>query len=82
MRTEKEIKDKIANKEEYLQNHYSSSITNEIMITKQQTLDTNNERNALAMALYNLCVRNNINPQDFIKTMKDTRKNIRKRYDN
>lgn len=52
------------------------------MITKQQTLDTNNERNALAMALYNLCVRNNINPQDFIKTMKDTRKNIRKRYAN
>jgi len=52
------------------------------MITKQQTLDTNSERNALAMALYNLCVRNNINPQDFIKTMKDTRKNIRKRHDN
>lgn len=43
---------------------------------------TNNERNALAMALYNLIVRNNINPQDFIKTMKDTRKKIRRRHDN
>jgi len=38
------------------------------------------ERNALAMALYNLIVRNNINPQDFIKTMKDTRKKIRNQY--
>ena len=52
------------------------------MITKQQASDTNNERNALAMALYNLAVRNNINPQDLIKTMKDTRKNMRRRHDN
>ena len=52
------------------------------MINKQQTLNTKIMHNALAMALYNLCVRNNINPQDFIKTMKDTRKNIRKKYDN
>ena len=43
---------------------------------------TNNERNALAMALYNLCVRNDINPQDFIKTMKDTRKKMRRTHDN
>lgn len=46
----------------------------------KQLQATNNERNALAMALYNLIVRNNINPQDFIKTMKDSRKNIRNQY--
>lgn len=34
--------------------------------------------NVLAMALYNLCVRNNINPQDFIKTMQETRKEFKK----
>lgn len=35
--------------------------------------------NALAMALHNLCVRNNINPQDFIKTMQETRKEFNKK---
>lgn len=31
------------------------------------------ERNALAMALYNLCVRNNIDPKDMIDTIKECR---------
>lgn len=35
----------------------------------------NNEirHKALAMALYNLCVRNNIDPKDMIKTIKEYR---------
>ena len=49
---------------------------------KRKLQVTNNERNALAMALYNLTVRNKIVPENLINTMKDTRKNIRKRYDN
>lgn len=44
MRTEKEIKDKIANKEEYLENHYSSSITDEIMILKALLESTDEEK--------------------------------------
>ena len=64
---------------------YQNKIDRLIEMSKIETMKnsetgaTDSERNALAMALYNLCVRNNINPQDFIKTMKDTRKNIRKK---
>ena len=32
---------------------------------------------ALAMAIHNLCVRNNINPYDFIKTMQEVREDIK-----
>lgn len=49
---------------------------------KRKLQVTNNERNALAMALYNLAVRNNIVPENLINTMKDTRKKIRRTHDN
>ena len=44
MRTEKEIKDKIASKEEYLQNHYSSFITNEVIMLKALLESTDEEK--------------------------------------
>lgn len=39
------------------------------------------QEGCMAVAMYNLCVRNNINPRDFINTIRETRIKIKKEID-
>lgn len=40
-------------------------------------MDMETMHTALAMALHNLCVRNNINPYDLIETMKEQKEKLK-----